>query len=469
MISRFAYVVCVILLTNMTGRAIAFGMPSSKPIPQIITQSQTIAIVSLTDYQPAVPPADPANNTPPSTGGTGPDIFISRPMKPAGHYIFHVISCLKGNAASPLRVNLPYVLSLYYGGFDLPIQNGSRFLLFLNNGADGKPVPTDATIPFVPLTESPMIPENPANTVEENVYRFMLTSCGDAKIRRANTFILRAVVNPMIVVGLFRYIDDADFYTKNNVLTCMATNQQVTAIPRIAALEEQGSGADAVIALNSFQSPEALPYLNRLLFSPAYYVRLNSVFAIDRLANRSSFPYLILALRDPDVQNIIPQSAYGLLHQLNPSLGKAFGDNYFAQHRAVETAKLLTWWSDELLGKHLKPGEHPAIPAVFPKTPTLLNPLLFIPDTATRRTAADKLARLGDKSSIPYLILALQDPDPQQNDGNVPYVAYKTLHRLIPALGPAEASSQFAASPEIAKEPIYQWWQAELMGKHLPR
>ena len=92
---------------------------------------------------------------------------------------------------------------------------------------------------------------------------------------------------------------------------------------------------------------------------------------------------------------------------------------------------------------------------------------MFIPDVATRRAAAARLAQVGDAGSIPYLILALQDPDTQQPDVNVSYVAYKALHRLIPSLGPAEGSDAYAAERAAATQPIYDWWQDELLGKHL--
>jgi HEAT repeat protein len=464
MLNRLICAFFVLLLTNIGEKASAFAMPPSKPLSQTIAQSQIVVVVSLVKYQSEKSLIQSKDQEPPPTGATGSDTLTNMPMKPAGRYVLHVIKCIKGTAPPTLHVDLPYILVYYYGVADLPIQNGSKLILFLQAGADGNLTPTDATVPFVPLTDEAAASGSHLGSAEENVFSLMLASCSSAKIRQANTYLLRNTVNPSIVAGLFPYINDPDSDTRGYVLTCMAANQQVSAIPRIAALEEQGSGSDAVTALGHFETPQALLYLNPLLFSSAYYVRLNAIFSIDNLADHTSLPYLMLAIRDPDYQNVIPQSAYGILHHLNPALGEAFGNDYFAQHRAAETKKLYAWWSDELLGKHLKPGEHPAIPAIIPDTPAQLNPLLFIPDAATRQAVAAKLAQSGNASSIPYLVLALQDPDSE-----VAFSAYKTLHRLIPALGSPRSLADFTASPAAISQPIYDWWRDELLGKHQPK
>ena len=303
----------------------------------------------------------------------------------------------------------------------------------------------------------------------------MLDSLANVGIRKADVHLLKNTVDPQLVPGLAPYLNETDSSMLGDIYYCLALNQQVIVIPYIADLEEKlaqhMSGTDAVLAIKSYKTEEAVPYLNPLLFSTDYSLRINAMLALDKLANGSSTPYLVLALRDPDPQRVVPGSAYVTLHKSNPAIGhipdSALDSRYYYTHTEELKQPIYAWWSDELLGKHLKPGEHPVIPTELPNTPALLNPLLFIPDTPTRRAVADKLNRLGDRSSIPYLILAPQDPDPEPSGGCVSYVAYKTLHRLIPTLGPAEASGAFAASPEAAKQPIYHWWQDELMGKHL--
>ncbi len=468
MSNRLIHILFVILLTSICQKAYAFGMPGSIPLPQTIAQSQTIAFASLTAYHPDVSPTNSTETSSTPIGAVGPSIFTSRPAKPAGRYTFHIIALLKGTCPSVLNVHLPYILSLYYRGSGLSIETGRKFILFLNTSSDGQLTPTDVTTPLVPIADSITLSKNYYSNVEESVYALMLASCQDVKSRETESYLLRTVISPSIVAGLFPYIDDMNLHTRDNVLTCMATNQQVVAIPRINALNrimEPGGGvAESATALNNYQNAEALQYLNPLLFSSDYYIRLNAIDGIDNLANRSSVPYLMLALRDPDYQNVIPPNAYGMLHQIIPSLGMANESSYFLQHRAVETKKLYTWWSDELKGKHLKPGEHPALPATISNTPAQLYSLLFIPDTVTRRAVAVKLSQTGNASSVPYLVLALQDPDTE-----VAFTAYKTLHRLIPALGVPKSHAAFEADPAATSQPVYDWWRDELLGKHLSK
>ena len=481
MFPTFCLLIQVMLLVgSLSVDALAFAMPATIPLTDAVKGADTIAVVRLDQYTPDTDKLSPNDTIVDKTGvhkvytGMAMEVFVST-LQGSGRYTFQVLQTLKGKAENKIQIHLPYILSTYYGHAKLELPTGSQFLLFLKATKIKGVMVEDGTVPLIPGRVLPA--SQVASAQDDNffskVVQSMLLSVGNAQNRAADTYLLRNVVDPAIVPALARYLDDPNENVRDNVLFCLATNQQVAAIPRIAALdaklEAQGSGAQSTMALPNFQTSEAVPYLNPLLFSPAYYTRLNTVFAIDHLANRTTVPYLLLAVRDPDEQNIIPQSAYGLLHQLNPSLGEAFGNDYFAQHRAVETRKLFAWWSDELLGKHLKPGEHPAIPAELPNAPALLNPLLFVPDTVTRRAAAAKLARLGGTSSIPYLILALQDPDAQALDVNVSYVAYKTLHRLIPSLGAVQDSDSFTANHAAAVQPIYDWWRDELLGKHLPK
>jgi len=447
-------------------------MPESMPLSQTIEQSQTIAIVTMVDYQAGKPP--PEGGIAISGGGrvyVGPSVFTSFPMKPAGHYTFHVLKTLKGTLGPTLDIDLPYLLRMYYGGAKLVLQNGSTLIIFLQGSADSLS-PTDPTRPFVPITTASTSLANDSGDIQAEVYSLMLASCSDATIRQTNAFILRTETSPQIVTSLFPYIDDSNPLTRDFVLYCMATNQQVAAIPRIVALDIQttthDTSTESIGALGLYRTPEALPFLNPLLFSSHYYLRINAMRALSYLADRTSIPYLILALRDPDRQHFITESAYGLLYQLNPSLGTVYGSGYFTLHQSDETTKLYAWWDDELLGKHLSQGTQPSIPTPLPDTPSLLNPLLFTPDTATRRTVVARLYGTGDASSIPYLILALQDPDPKQTEDNVSYVAYKTLHNLIPSLGQTQNCDWYLSHHDAVTQPIYAWWQDELNGKHTP-
>ena len=391
-------------------------------------------------------------------------LYATDTLNPAGTYELEVEQTLKGHSSKIIHLNSPTILSIYYDTVNFHLGAGTRVLLILRTNKQGEWEAVDPTVPLIPL------PSGLSGTYSD-VASLLLGALpvADSNLRQVYTYFLRSTVNPQVVIGLTDYINDPNIAIQDNVLRCLANNQQLGAIPRIKALAEKaqakGVSVTCTASLESYKdTPDAKPLLEPLLFCPEYFSRFHTMLALDHLVDHNSIPYLMLAIRDPDEQNFISQSAYGLLHELIPILGEAYGNDYFAQHRAVETKKISAWWSDELLGKHLKPGEHPAIPAQLPNTPALLNPLLFLPDTPTRRAVADKLARLGDKSSIPYLVLALQDPDTE-----VAFTAYKTLHRLIPSLGNPVDRTAFAASPTEASQPVYDWWRDELLGKHLPK
>ncbi|HVX86003.1 MAG TPA: hypothetical protein VH253_14565, partial [Phycisphaerae bacterium] len=70
------------------------------------------------------------------------------------------------------------------------------------------------------------------------------------------------------------------------------------------------------------------------------------------------------------------------------------------------------------------------------------------------------LRPIADASSIPYLIQALDKDDSQHR---VSYVAYATLHRLIPqdALPPLVIVPQFQKNKAQEIQAIKDWWTHE--------
>jgi|GEM_PF-1296266 len=453
----------------------------AKPLPETILASTMIAVCRLTKFT-----ADPSQDIPIKPAGTtsngvpyyigGPSVFVAMDrVNPPGIYEFDVIQAIKGEPKTRFSIALPNVLAFSYGDYwtsKPTVAVGGKFLLFLKLSSTGY-IPADPRLPLIPIPANASIGNSDTATMQ--VANLLLPSASELPLRLADSYLLRKITAPQIVLKLVPFVNDPNIYVRDNVLACLAANQQVAVIPKIVEIAAspvfQNRPSNAVPALQSFTVPDSVPYLNPLVVNNRYDIRTHSIYALYKIADISSIPYLIMALRDPDPEKNIPAAAYVALRRLIPMLGpyKPQAQSDFTDNFDDQTKPISVWWSDELLGRHLKSGEHLAIPVVSPGTPALLNPLLFIPDTTTRRAVAGKLARLGDKISIPYLILALQDPDPQQDAGNVSYIAYKTLHRLIPALGPPETSTKFAASPESAKQPVYRWWQDELMGKHLSK
>ncbi|HVS71295.1 MAG TPA: hypothetical protein VHQ47_08580 [Phycisphaerae bacterium] len=89
-----------------------------------------------------------------------------------------------------------------------------------------------------------------------------------------------------------------------------------------------------------------------------------------------------------------------------------------------------------------------------------LNPLILEGTDYTRLNAMMALRPIADASSIPYLIQALDKDDSQHR---VSYVAYATLHRLIPqdALPPLVIVPQFQKNKAQEIQAIKDWWTHE--------
>ncbi len=96
-----------------------------------------------------------------------------------------------------------------------------------------------------------------------------------------------------------------------------------------------------------------------------------------------------------------------------------------------------------------------------PAATSYLNELLLDPASEwVRYRAATTLnqKRLADKSSIPYLIKALNDPGIQ---GQTAYLAHRMLHALVPVLGsPKDRNSFMASDRSIEIQAAQAWWES---------
>jgi hypothetical protein len=170
----------------------------------------------------------------------------------------------------------------------------------------------------------------------------------------------------------------------------------------------------------------------------------------------TDLPFLMLALRDKTICFKAYQRAMWVIR----SLGAAEKEEKWETHKDEANRILWDWWTDELNGKHQPvPPAPPALPTATPD----LYPYLYFPVAQVREQALEKVTASADRTSVPYLVLALQDPDPV-----VSYGAYVLLHRLLKALGPARTRPEFEANRDAETQPIYAWWQDELAGLHHP-
>jgi len=404
-------------------------------------------------------------------------------------YNLQVISLLKGKCPTSLTLQVSLSDDRYFGVQEVP--KGTIVLALMRVNAQGQYEPSDIDRTLIRLSDKQKLAYGNTNlSLKAKCLSIVLSSLQDPAVRQENTLLIRDIVDPQLVGALVPYVGDASLDVQDNVLYNMIVNQQVTAIPRVVQLVRKihargRGGGSSIIALQRLEVPEAIPYLNPLLFEVLSGERLNAIMSIGKMAynvntkrqpfDRSSIPYLLIALRDPETQQVVAQSAYGILHIMNPELGSGEGSGYFYTKRENETKILLDWWRDELSGKHLRelvPGDPAPVVKTLPtnldtmskvEAVAALNPLLFEFSTYTRRRAMRELQTRADASSIPYLLLACEDPNFE-----VAFSAYQTLHRLLPSTGATVSRTAFIADRDSALKPLYAWWQDELLNKHSP-
>lgn len=441
-----------------------------------IDQANIVAVAQVTGSSSTVPKVE------------GPSSRMEM-FRQTNSYDLRVISVLKGNCPTLLTLQVPLSTDSYFGIKEVP--KGAIVLALMRVNAQGQYEPSDTDKVLIRLSDKQKIVDGNTNLgLKAKCLSIVLSSLQDPAIRQENTLLIRDITDPQLVGALVPYVGDVSLDVQDNVLYNMIVNQQVTAIPRVAQLVKKvyargRGGGSSVIALQKLEVPQAIPYLNPLLFEVLSGERLNAIMAIGKMVykantnrqpfDRSSIPYLLIALRDPESQQVVAQSAYGILHMMNPELGSGEGSGYFYTKREAETKILLDWWRDELSGKHLReaiPGEPAPVVKTLPtnldtmskaEAVAALNPLLFELSTYTRRRAMRELQTHADASSIPYLLLAGEDPNFE-----VAWSAYQTLHRLLPSTGATVSRTAFIADRNSALKPLYAWWQDELLNKHSP-
>lgn len=465
-------------LTIWQPEAHAYPEPQPLPLSQAVAQSRIVVVAEVEAYQGDEEPSAPKAqaNTPTVTISTGLDGMLQMSKaQNAGLYRLRALKYLRGAGDAALSIRLP---PFYWFAYDsrIHIAPGDHVLLLAVPDAKNEWAPIDPWRPLIPLSKEPVAapPDAEPATPLGRVYSLLLGSMAEPTLRGIHSYLLRDAADPQLVPALARYINDPDERVQENVIENMAVNQQVAVIPRIVAMSEaawrESKGQDSggpVTRLGKFTVPQATPYLNAALFSPEQFTRINTLFSVGHIADRSSVPYLLLTLFDPEPQKMNAQSAYYILHRVLPDLGKPPKPEDFWKNREAETTRLLDWWRDELAGKHPKAENEPPTPVIdFEKikpeeAARILNPLLFEKKPELRQQAAQALQKSAQASSIPYLLLALHDPDP-----TVSFLAYRALHRLIETLPPPTGREPFEARREAYTKELFDWWCAELLGQH---
>jgi hypothetical protein len=442
----------MLLRANVSANIIGVDrMPPT--IDRLVTDSDVIAEVKLTSVAYVIRPEDQNDYDPAVVHG--------------GTYTFSLIKPIRGSIGTVNAFDFPALYGFPYAFSLNPPHVGDALLLFLKRQGTGF-VATSNVTPYYPIT----IPTDPrTSTVSDRdaVLSDLCNTLQDSRFRRIISNALKWVVSPNVVVAMAKYIDDPDLQIKDDALSCMAKNSQLSAIPMIVKFAEGRRATWSVNTLSLYTTPDAVPYLNPLLWNNSPAVRASALRALRTSADKSSAPYLIIALRDPTPDHSVSVSARAVLALRIMKLQHPYErDKQFIANFDVDVKEFYNWWSDELSGKHLASDDPDAAQKQeklesqsIPTDIQDINPLLFEPYPILRERASAALLQKADRSSIPYLVLALQDPD-----GKVSYNAYLTLRRLLGVPSAPLSKDDYIAGQDAATKPLYAWWSDELLGKH---
>ena len=349
----------IVMLCWKTAMASADALPLAAPLETIVARSDFIVIGKLIKVvkNPAAKPSplEPARMI---TRGGG--FYLTEP----GKYQFKVLHTVKGMPPAEMTVTLPAIDSRVYNWTEPIITVGVNVLLFVKRSRGLTNIdllPTDPILPLAVLPNS----DNRSNAYDlqkgensppalQQVCSILLDSIGDKQLLQANTYLLKDVVDPQIPKKLMPFIDDPDEKVQSGVLACLASNQVVEAIPRIAHLHAKlqvaNSGSGCIEKLEDYRVKEAVPYLNVLLFNPYTEVRFCASMALRKAADTTSIPYLISGLSDPDKTN--QYECYATLTRLIPQLGAQKTIDEFDKNPKGIVLPYLNWWHEELDGGH---------------------------------------------------------------------------------------------------------------------
>ncbi len=424
----------------------------SQSMNQIAEDSGAICLARLASFEPSSEPSDER---------------VRPPLLPAATYNFKIVCRIKGDLPNDVKLDSQPLDRYSYGFSEFKVAPGDLFLLFLKTS----PIePLDKDLPFIHLpnsNEEKIIDFCNKNKEQSPVFviaNILSLSLKDGKEANSLLYFLSRTKSQSVIVAASAFIKSNDLKIRDYALSALAENQQVRAIPEIASLaQENPYGTSSVIKIGEYDVEEAVPYLQPLIIGSLSRLRLNAAIALNKVQNRSSIPYLMLALWDTDSQKLIPRYADGTLHDLIPELGNIYEAGNIQTNPEAEKRKVISWWQGELSGKHpAAPDEKPAVELrqaqrFEAKDLPQLNQGLFMKSEITRRAAIRGLGQFADQSSIPYLLIALYDPQPE-----IAYGAYTILHHLVPDLGAASAS-KWKNEREVQAKLAFDWWQKHLI------
>ncbi len=303
----------------MSGAALG---QSVKPVGDLADSATTIIVGRLDQYIAEPEPLDrfvegklKASNV---IMGNDEAVYLMT-VQPRGTYVFHVERVIKGNPPETLIVRLPRVMNIGHErgllSQKMRVPLKGDYLLTLSGDEKSGFVPVaQSPIPISVKGKGPAAPgggEEAASAAKpadaREAVQVFLDSLDDSKTRDVAAFMLAQTKDERVLPFMQAHADDKDEDLRASVLECLAVNQDVWAIPKIAGWSygDRGSGGNPVLSvLTQYTTPKAIPELNKLVIdqrSPD--IRLYAVMALQKLPpDASSIPFLIKALRDPGEQ-----------------------------------------------------------------------------------------------------------------------------------------------------------------------
>jgi hypothetical protein len=387
-----------------------------------------------------------------------------------------VLTALKGSLSQgALVLHLPSVAITYYSGMSSN-EDGSYILISLSHCADGSYQPYTTAFPFIPLgTSDPNVTQlEPADPIT-SCFEVLVSAAKDPSVRQLIVDSLWLDNNRSLPVGLAPYLHDPDPSVRAATLVCMASCQQVAALPLIRHFVAANPASDAssgvAWSVREYTTPLAVPSLCQLTFSPIAALRETAVYALYRIHEPSSVPVLILSLMDPDETAGTRTDAYAMLEQF--SLYSVAPVNASPEQLSGSKSRcfaaFVAWWQHMLLNGQAASDEARTLsyidhsPVVGDAIPTTL----FSADAQIRLKTSATLIAQDNPDDIGYLMICLMDPNSQ-----VSYSAYTYLRRyavrdhvVASKLQGVPSEGAFASNYDTYTAPLYVWWHDYLSSK----
>ena len=474
------YLVVLLFMLVLNKPSLAFRMPTAPSLAQLTSQSDAIFVGKIVSSPPRqniwiknskgvmvmdkklIPnPDSPIEFT----------LFLAQ-FRVSGSYTLDGARLLKGEfQKQTITFAAPPLSRLGYDSSEFQGEEGSNVIAFFKSNKEGNFTVADDLLYFIPIDKE-VAKEELSGSTSEKIRTLMMKSLAKGSFVQPLSYLLRDMRgNEMISISA-KLVKSDDAQVRDYALSNLVINQQIGAIPLIveegrAYAKDNRVPANAVFDLWKYKAPEAAEPLQPLLFEAPYFFRNLALEPLSSIGNENGIPYYILTLLDTRHEgSSAARSAY-ILHRLTNLPVKFEGSAKLADQQAT-FQQFIAWWQDELSGKHpANADEKPAVELRQAQRFTAadlpqLNQGLFMKSEITRRAAMRGLQQFADQSSVPYLLIALYDPQPE-----IAYDAYTLLHRLVPDLGAASAS-QWKNERAAQTKAAFDWWQQHLLEADKP-